>query len=117
MLRAVAIILSLLFFADYALAQGVNGKNINDQDEFFIIIKNHRFEPEIIEVPANKKIRIIVENQDKTIEEFESDDLKKEKLVGAGKKITITLNPLKQGEYKFYGDFHQATAKGKIIVK
>jgi len=25
--------------------------------------------------------------------------------------------PLKVGEYKFYGDFHQKTAQGKIIVR
>ena len=65
---------------------------------------------------ANTKFKIIVENLDNTIEEFESDDLKKEKLIGAGKKITLQISPLKAGEYKFYGDFHQKTAQGKIIV-
>jgi len=43
--------------------------------------------------------------------------LKKEKLVGAGKKVTLQIAPQKAGEYKFYGDFHQKTAQGKIIVK
>ena len=43
--------------------------------------------------------------------------MKKEKLVGAEKKITIFIGPLKSGEYKFFGDFHQKTAQGKIVVK
>ena len=87
------------------------------KDEFVIKIKNHRFEPDVINVPADTKFKIIIENLDNTIEEFESDDLKKEKLVGAGKKVSLQISPLKAGEYKFYGDFHQKTAQGKIISK
>jgi plastocyanin len=87
------------------------------KDEFVIKIKNHRFEPDLINVPADTKFKIIIENLDNTIEEFESDDLKKEKLVGAGKKVSLQISPLKAGEYKFYGDFHQKTAQGKIISK
>lgn len=86
-------------------------------DEFLVQIKDHKFEPAEIEVPANIDFKLIVENTDKTLEEFESVDLKKEKLVGAGKKITIPVKALKPGEYKFFGDFHQKTAQGKIVVK
>lgn len=85
--------------------------------EFKLQIKDHKFEPQILEVPANQKFKLIIENLDKTLEEFESNDLKKEKLVGGGKKITIIISPLKSGEYRFFGDFHQKTAQGKLIVK
>ncbi len=85
--------------------------------EYLIQIKDHKFTPEQIEIPANKNFKLVIENLDKTLEEFESDDLHKEKLVNAGKKVTIPVNALKAGEYKFYGDFHQKTAQGKIIVK
>lgn len=88
-----------------------------ESKEFLVQIKNHKFEPAEIEVLANQEFKLIVENTDKTLEEFESADLKKEKLVGAGKKITIFIGPLKSGEYKFFGDFHQKTAQGKIVVK
>ena len=88
-----------------------------ESKEFLVQIKNHKFEPAEIEVPANQEFKLIVENTDKTLEEFESADLKKEKLVGAEKKITIFIGPLKSGEYKFFGDFHQKTAQGKIVVK
>ncbi|MBU6338931.1 MAG: cupredoxin domain-containing protein [Rickettsiales bacterium] len=85
--------------------------------EYLVQIKDHKFTPNSIEVPANQKFNLVIENLDKTLEEFESVDLKKEKLVSSGKKITISINPLKAGEYNFFGDFHQKTAQGKIIVK
>lgn len=85
--------------------------------EFLVQIKDHKFTPEKIEVPAGKDFKLVIENLDKTLEEFESVDLKKEKLVGAGKKITIPVQALKSGEYKFFGDFHQKTAQGVIVAK
>jgi hypothetical protein len=44
-------------------------------------------------------------------------DLKREKIVLGNSTIKIVLAPLVPGEYKFFGDFHQETAQGKIIVK
>lgn len=88
-----------------------------EEKEYLIKIKDHKFLPNVIEIPSNEKFKLVIENLDQTLEEFESDDLKKEKLVGSGKKINISVNALKAGEYKFYGDFHQKTAQGKIIVK
>ncbi|MGH8034000.1 MAG: cupredoxin domain-containing protein, partial [Lysobacterales bacterium] len=39
--------------------------------EFTLVIKEHRFEPERLEVPANTRVKLIVDNQDSTPEEFE----------------------------------------------
>ena len=102
---------------DAIALESVNKNSNQSKNEFLVQIKNHKFIPEIIEVSADKPFQLHVENLDNTIEEFESDDLKKEKLVGANKKITLKIQALKAGEYKFYGDFHQKTAQGKIIVK
>lgn len=102
------IFLVLVFLSANALAQ---------EKEFLIQIKDHEFKPTFITVPANQKFKLIVENLDKTLEEFESVELRKEKLVGAGKKIIIPIEALKPGEYRFFGDFHQKTAQGKIIAK
>ena len=85
--------------------------------EHKVIIKNHKFSPEILEVKKGQKFRLIVENQDKTIEEFESDDLHLEKIVGGNKSIKLNVKALKAGEYEFIGEFHKKTAKGKIIAK
>jgi high-affinity iron transporter len=82
-----------------------------------ITFRNHRFEPARIEVPANVKFRLQVKNADDTADEFESTDLNREKLVAPGQTITVFLGPLDPGEYKFFGDFHQDTAKGVLVAK
>lgn len=87
-----------------------------DLIEVDLFIKDHIFSPKILELPSGKKIRITVHNQDSTIEEFESDDLKREKIILGNSKTVVVLAPLKSGEYKFFGDFHQDTAQGKIII-
>ena len=60
---------------------------------------------------------MIVENQDKSIEEFDSHDLNREKIIGAGKSATVYIGPLESGVYKYEGEFHSQTAKGTITVK
>ncbi len=104
-------------FAITALSFVLASQALSADAEYLVQIKDHKFSPEQIEIPANKNFKLVIENLDKTLEEFESDDLHKEKLVNAGKKVTIPVSALKAGEYKFYGDFHQKTAQGKIIVK
>lgn len=79
-------------------------------------IKEHRFTPEIIEVPAGHRIILTIFNDDLTMEEFESIDLHREKIVPPKSKITIPLAPLKPGEYKFFGEFNADTAQGKIVA-
>jgi len=83
---------------------------------FTITIKNHEFSPKELIVPANEKVKLIIENQDPTAEEFESYDLNREKIVTGGGKITIFIGPLKPGEYKYFGEFHEDTAQGIIIA-
>lgn len=82
-----------------------------------IRIQNHEFVPNVINLNANERAKLIIHNDDTTIEEFESFDLKREKLIPAGKKVTIVLKGMKPGTYEFFGEFHENTAKGKIIVQ
>ena len=86
-------------------------------DEFNLTIKGHVFVPSELTIPAGKKVKIIVDNQDITPEEFESYDLHREKVIAGGKKGTILVGPLKAGEYKFIGEFHKETANGIIKVQ
>lgn len=108
LLRCVALTLAMAVIPVGASAQ---------QNEFTIVIKNHRFEPAEVTVPAGKKVKLIVHNQDPTPEEFESHSLKREKIINGGAKATIMIGPLKPGTYEFFGEFHESTAKGKIIAK
>ncbi|MEI8618555.1 cupredoxin domain-containing protein [Pseudoalteromonas sp. B193] len=47
--------------------------------EYLIIFKDHLFYPSQITIPANKKVKLLIENQDSTPEEFDSFDLKQRK--------------------------------------
>ncbi len=88
-----------------------------EEPERTIVIKEHRFHPEVVEVPAGVRVKLIIHNQDATPEEFESHDLRREKLVTAGGKATIWVGPLPKGEYGFFGEFHEKTAQGKLVAK
>ena len=80
-------------------------------------IKDHKFDPAVLNVPANTKIKLLVQNLDSTPEEFESSDLNREKVVTGNNTITVMLGPLDAGKYHFFGDFHQETAQGDLLVK
>ena len=84
---------------------------------FTITIKDHRFDPSELEVPAGKKLKLVVKNLDDTPEEFESHDLKREKIIAAKGQATINIGPLKPGTYKFVGEFNESTAQGRIVAK
>jgi plastocyanin len=84
---------------------------------FTLVIKDHQFQPTEIEVPAGQKITLTVKNNDSTPEEFESTELRREKVVAGGEQITVYIGPLKPGKYEFFGDFNPKTARGHIIAK
>ena len=82
-----------------------------------IVIKDHKFTPEEIRVPAGEKIKLVVDNQDPTPEEFESDDFRREKIIAGNSKATIFVGPLKPGKYHFFGEFNLDTANGYLIAE
>ena len=84
---------------------------------YTLTIKDHKFQPTEIEIPAGKKIELIVRNEDSTPEEFESTELKREKVIPGGQQTTVYIGPLKPGRYEFFGDFNPKTARGHIVVK
>ena len=85
--------------------------------EFTIVITNHRFEPAEVTVPAGKRVKLVIDNHDQTPEEFDSHDLKREKVIAGGSKADVWVGPLKPGTYAFVGEYHEDTAKGKLIAK
>ncbi len=106
-LRA-CVVASLLSLASFSMAA---------EPEVIITIKDHKFDPAEVTLPVNTKVKLVVKNLDPTPEEFESHDLHREKIVPGNGQITVYVGPLQPGTYKFFGEFNQATAQGKIIVK
>ena len=86
-------------------------------DVYTIQIKDHRFVPEKLTVPAGKKIKLLIENTDATPEEFESHALNREKVIAGNSKATLYIGPLTEGSYAYYGEFNAATAQGTIVAK
>ena len=82
-----------------------------------LTIKDHKFNPAEITVPANEKITLTVKNEDSTPAEFDSSDLKREKVITGGKTAIVKLGPLQPGKYNFMEEFHEETGKGVLIVK
>jgi len=82
-----------------------------------IVLQDHRFQPSEINIPAGKKIKLLIENKDKTPEEFESHSLNREKIMAGNSVTKIYIGPLEPGRYPFFGEFNEATAQGVIVAK
>ncbi|HET9651606.1 MAG TPA: cupredoxin domain-containing protein [Usitatibacter sp.] len=87
------------------------------EPEFSLVIENNRFTPDRLEVPAGKKVKLVIENKDASSEEFESLELHVEKVIPGKSKGVVFIGPLKAGEYRFVGEFHEKTAKGVVVAK
>ena len=100
--------LAMLCFANSSYAE---------TNEIQISIKKGRFLPSEIDIPANTKVKFIIENLDDTPEEFESYDLNREVLIKANSKASFYVGPLNPGSYKFEGEFSPETAQGVVRVQ
>ena len=110
-MKSRVICLSVLILLGFPLSA------LADELSYKITIKDHKFSPEVLRVPAKTKVEILVENLDPAAEEFESYDLRREKVVSAQGKIVMFVGPLKPGVYKYFGDFHPQTAQGQIVAE
>ena len=85
--------------------------------EIALSIEQHKFTPEEIKVKAGQAFVLVITNKDATPEEFESKELRVEKIVPANKTLKIRMPALKAGTYKFFGEYNEATAKGRIVAE
>jgi heme/copper-type cytochrome/quinol oxidase subunit 2 len=80
-----------------------------------VTIKDHRFSPAEIHVPAGKPVILHITNADDTVEEFDSVALHVEKVIVGGHYATVRLHPLGPGRFPFMGEYHSATAQGAVV--
>src|SRR6266700_3932836 len=83
-----------------------------DPAEIALTIEENRFQPEEVRVKAGAPFVLVVTNRDKTAEEFESRELRIEKVIPPGKTARLRVPALKAGTYPFVGEYHEKTAKG-----
>lgn len=82
-----------------------------------LVIRAGRFHPETVEVAANTRFKLVIRNEGPGAEEFESIELRKEKVLGPGASSFLVFQPLKPGSYRFFGEFHPDTAQGRIVAR
>lgn len=84
---------------------------------FRLTLENHVFTPSELAIPANEKVKIVIQNNDDTAEEFDSFDLNRERVIFAHRNATIFVGPLPAGKYEFFGEYHPNSARGVVIVE
>src|SRR4029077_1914847 len=110
MMRIALYLAALLAFASApALAE--------DMPVHKLVAKDGVFTPATIEVAAGKKFKIELSNEGSGPMEFESKDLKQEKVLAKGAKSSIVINALKPGTYVFFDEHKPDAPKGKIVAK
>ena len=108
----------LLSWALLSLALSVVLTSAADSpQEFALVLDQHRFSPEEIRVKANAPFVLVITNKDKDEAEFEISSLRIEKVVPGGKVLQLKMPALKPGTYQFIDDFHEKTAKGRIVAE
>lgn len=81
-----------------------------------LTLKDHRFTPSHLDVPAGERFRITLTNQQATAAEFESNDMKFEKIAAPGATITVSAGPLRPGSYSFFDEYHPDLARGTVTA-
>jgi hypothetical protein len=100
-----------------AFLLGLVAPALADTASYTLTLKDHKFTPAELQVPANQKFELKVVNQDSTPAEFESHELHREKVITGGGQVTVSVGPLKPGTYEFFDDFHERETRGRIIAK
>ena len=81
-----------------------------------LTIEKNQFQPSEVKVKANTPFVLVITNKNPKAAEFESKDLRVEKVVPAGKTVNVRIRALKPGTYAFFDDFNQQTT-GRIVAE
>jgi len=88
-----------------------------DAATFRIEFSDGQMEPRRLEVPANKRLEIELVNKGQSPAEFESKQLRKEKVLAPGAATTLVIRGLDPGEYDFFDDFHPDSPPAVLVAK
>ena len=82
-----------------------------------LTLRDGRFEPETLEAPARTRFKIILRNAGAGPAEFESESLRLEKVLSAGARSFVVVQPQPPGEYDMFDEFHPRAPRGRIVLK
>lgn len=88
-----------------------------DYPVFVIEFKDGAISPSVIEVPAGTRFKLDLRNTGLSPVEFESVELRKEKVLGPGATSFIVIRNLDPGEYRFFDDFHLDMPPATLVAR
>ena len=97
------------------LAAGIS--RAEDDPVFRIEFNDGKVTPQRLEVPAKRRSKLELHNVGKEPAEFESKELRKEKVLAPGASSTLVIRTLDPGEYDFFDDFHLDAPPAVLIAK
>lgn len=88
-----------------------------DLPTYTVVAKDGQLTPATLAVPAGVRFKIVIKNEGRAPVEFESLQLRKEKVLAPGAQSFLVIAPLKPGKYDYFDEFHPDTSKGRIVAK
>jgi hypothetical protein len=88
----------------------------DDLQTYRLVLKDHKFTPAELHVPAAKPFWIVIANNEDAADEFEMGAPTLEKVIQPGAEGRVRVRPLAPGQYDFFDDFHP-DAKGAIVAE
>lgn len=107
----------IMLAAAVTIAVAPGAGHAEDEPTFRIEFKDGAVTPLRLEVPANRRIRLELHNTGKTPAEFESRELRKEKVLAPGSTSILVIRTLDPGEYQFFDDFHLDAPPSVLVAK
>ncbi|MBK6630110.1 MAG: cupredoxin domain-containing protein [Betaproteobacteria bacterium] len=110
-------LIAFVFLAWSGMLAGGNAVAAGELPTFEITVNDGVFIPARIEVPAGRRVKLVLINEGPGPLEFENDEMHIEKVLNAGARSFVVLPNLKPGEYDFVDEFNPITGELKVIAK
>ena len=88
-----------------------------DPMTYEISLKGQTFTPAELNVPAGEPFIIKLKNENDAPAEFESKEMKIEKIVAGHSEILVKVKALPGGTFEFVDEYHEDTARGTVVSK
>lgn len=88
-----------------------------DLPAFEIVMQDGRFTPERLEVPAGRRLKLVLKNEGRGPAEFENLGMHVEKVLAPGASSFVVLHGLKPGEHRFVDEFRPDGGALTIVAK
>src|ERR1700730_6186031 len=103
--------------AAFFLAFGGAIPRAEEDPIFTITFKDGAVSPRRLDVRGNRRFQFNLVNNGDTPAEFESNELRKEKVLAPKTTSILVFRTLDPGEYPFFDDFHPDAPQAVLIAK